>query len=146
MTLVEVLVGLAILAFVALGVMSFLATVMKQNQLALQRSVATGLASERIQQITSMPFQTIANYANRLTDLGSTYGNNMSSLLMGTAGAISQAEQAANNTVTQAGTQGLLAGQQASANTWGAIFGGLTAGAKLAGSSSFGSLVGSLFK
>ena len=64
MTLVEVLVGLAILAFVSLGVMSFLATVMKQNQLALQRSVATGLASERIQQITSMPYQTIANYTN----------------------------------------------------------------------------------
>lgn len=63
MSLVEVLVGLLLLAFIALGVMTFLGSVMKQNQLSLERSIATGIASERIQQITSMPYQTSANFA-----------------------------------------------------------------------------------
>ena len=49
MTLVEVLVGVTILAFVALGIMAFLGTAMRQNQLSLERSTATAIASERIQ-------------------------------------------------------------------------------------------------
>lgn len=62
MTLVEVLVGLLMLAFIALGVMVFVVTVLKQNQLSLERSIATGIAAERIQQLTSMPYQTSSNY------------------------------------------------------------------------------------
>ena len=40
----------------------------------------------------------------------------MAGLITGTAGNIAQAQQAANNTITQAGTGALMAGQQASAN------------------------------
>lgn len=76
---------------------------------------------------------TTGNYTGKLIDLASGYGGSMANLITGTAGQIAQAQQAANNTTTQAGTQGLLAGQQASANTWGAIFGGLQAGSKLLG-------------
>lgn len=64
MTLVEVLVGVTILAFVALGIMAFLGTAMKQNQLSLDRSYATAIASERIQALTSMVYQSSANFAN----------------------------------------------------------------------------------
>lgn len=90
---------------------------------------------------------TIGGYADKMVDLSGSYGGNMASLITGTANSIAQAQQSANNTITNAGTQGLLAGQQAAANTWGAIFGGLQAGGKLlSGSSSFGNLIGSLFK
>ena len=64
MTLVEVLVGVTILAFVALGIMAFLGTAMKQNQLSLERSTATAIASERIQALTTMVYQASASYAN----------------------------------------------------------------------------------
>jgi prepilin-type N-terminal cleavage/methylation domain-containing protein len=56
-TLVEVLVALLILAFVALGVTSLLGIAIKQNKLALERSLATGLASGRLSQLTSIPFR-----------------------------------------------------------------------------------------
>jgi prepilin-type N-terminal cleavage/methylation domain-containing protein len=56
-TLVEVLVALMILAFVALGVTSLLGIAAKQNKLALERSRATGLASGRLSQLASMPFR-----------------------------------------------------------------------------------------
>lgn len=64
MSLVEVLVGVTILAFVSMGVMAFLGTTIKQNQTSLDRSYATAIASERIQQITSMVYQSSANFAN----------------------------------------------------------------------------------
>jgi len=64
MTLVEVLVSLAILMIVGLGAVQLLMFSMRLNTLASQRSVATGLASERIQQLTSQRFQGLANYAN----------------------------------------------------------------------------------
>lgn len=60
-TLVEVLVSVALLAFVALGVMALLTSVVRQNKLARERSTATALASERINEITSLPFQASAD-------------------------------------------------------------------------------------
>jgi len=64
MSLVEVLVGVTILAFVSLGIMAFLGTTIKQNQTSLDRSYATSIASERIQILTSNPYQSSANFAN----------------------------------------------------------------------------------
>lgn len=64
MSLVEVLVGVTILAFVALGAMTFLGTSMRQNQRSLERSIATGIASERVHALTSMPFQASTSYAS----------------------------------------------------------------------------------
>jgi prepilin-type N-terminal cleavage/methylation domain-containing protein len=61
-TLVEVLVSVALLAFVALGVMALLTSVVRQNKLAKERSTATALASERINELTSQPFQAAADY------------------------------------------------------------------------------------
>jgi hypothetical protein len=55
----------------------------------------------------------------------------MAGLITGTAGNIAQAQQAANNTITQAGTGALMAGQQAAQNSWGAALGVLGAGTKL---------------
>jgi prepilin-type N-terminal cleavage/methylation domain-containing protein len=63
-TLVEVLVALMILAFVALGVTSLLGIAAKQNKLALERSLATGLASGRLSQLASMPFRPAAEAAD----------------------------------------------------------------------------------
>lgn len=62
-TLVEVLVAVALLAFLVLGVMALLTTVVHQNKLAQQRSVATALASERISKLMAQPFRTAAAYA-----------------------------------------------------------------------------------
>ncbi len=62
-SLVEVLVCVAMLSFVALGVASLLTIVVHQNRLARERSIATSLASERIQKMQSMPFQAVADYA-----------------------------------------------------------------------------------
>ena len=74
----------------------------------------------------------------------------MGSLAAGTAGNIASAQQTANNQVIGAGTQGLLAGQQAATNTWGAIMGGLGIAGNLLGASlksgSSDSLLGQLFK
>jgi prepilin-type N-terminal cleavage/methylation domain-containing protein len=63
-TLVEVLVALLILAFVALGVTSLLGIAMKQNKLALERSVATGLASSRLDQLGTARFQDVESFEN----------------------------------------------------------------------------------
>jgi prepilin-type N-terminal cleavage/methylation domain-containing protein len=63
MTLVEVMSALALLGLVAVGIMSLLIASVRQNKLAEMRSIATGLASERTQQITAHPFMTSANYA-----------------------------------------------------------------------------------
>jgi type II secretory pathway pseudopilin PulG len=62
MSLVEVLVGVTVLSFVALGVMAFLTTTVRQNQMSLERSTATALAAERIQHITSHRFQPSSSY------------------------------------------------------------------------------------
>lgn len=60
-TLVETLVSVALLAFVALGVMALLTAVVRQNKLAKERSIATSLASERINLLTTIPFQASAS-------------------------------------------------------------------------------------
>jgi type II secretory pathway pseudopilin PulG len=64
LTLVEVVICLGLLGFVAAGMMSLLTIAVHQNKLAQMRSVATGLAAERIQQMTSMPFQSSASCAD----------------------------------------------------------------------------------
>jgi type II secretory pathway pseudopilin PulG len=64
MTLIEVLVSLTILLVVGLGAVQLLVFSMRLNSLASQRSVATGLASERIQQLVSQRYQGVANYLN----------------------------------------------------------------------------------
>ncbi len=63
-TMVEVLVAIALLAFLALGVQSMLIGSLRQNKLALSRTVATNLAAARIAQVTTMPLQSSANFAN----------------------------------------------------------------------------------
>lgn len=63
LTLVEVLVSLTILAFVALGVTSLLGVAIKQNKLAAERSIATGLAAGRLDQLSSMRYRTAADYS-----------------------------------------------------------------------------------
>lgn len=74
----------------------------------------------------------------------------MAQLTAGTAASVASAQAAANNTIIGAGTQGMLAGQQAANNTWGAIMGGLGIGGNLLGaglkSGSSDSLIGQLFK
>lgn len=62
-SLVEVLVALTLLAFVALGVQSTLSAAIWQNRLAQERSQATSLASARVNQITAVPYQSSANFA-----------------------------------------------------------------------------------
>jgi type II secretory pathway pseudopilin PulG len=67
MTMVEVVVSLGILAFIALSVMTMLTTSLHLNKLASERSIATALASERIQQVTSMQYQQLADVKEYLS-------------------------------------------------------------------------------
>ena len=62
MTLVEVLVSVALLGLVAVGLMTLLVTSIRQNKLAEMRSIATGLAGERTQQILSHAYMPSATY------------------------------------------------------------------------------------
>jgi prepilin-type N-terminal cleavage/methylation domain-containing protein len=64
LTLVEVLVALLILSFVALGTISLLGISIKQNKLALERSLATGLASGRLSQLMTLPFRPATDFAD----------------------------------------------------------------------------------
>lgn len=64
MTLVEVLVSILLLGFVALGVTTLLVISMKQNRIALERSVATGLATGRIDQMAAVGFVPEAEFAS----------------------------------------------------------------------------------
>jgi len=66
LTLVEVLISLTVLAVVSLGITTMLSMALHLDDLAKERSVATALATERIQRVTSLPFQTSANYARYL--------------------------------------------------------------------------------
>jgi len=90
------------------------------------------------------------DYASQIAGLAGQYGGTMASLTAGTAGNVASAQQTANNQVIGAGTQGMLAGQQAATNTWGAIMGGLGIGGNLLGASlgagSSNSLLSNLFK
>jgi hypothetical protein len=47
---------------VAVGIMTLLVASIRQNKLAEMRSIATGLASERIQEIVSHPFMASTDY------------------------------------------------------------------------------------
>jgi hypothetical protein len=118
-----------------------------QDLANLDMRTAAALSGLEVQE--GQDYANLSNtYADRLAQLAGGYGSGMAGLATGTAGTIAQAQQAANNTITQAGTQGLLAGQQAAGNTWGAILGAAGLGTKLLGSGSggFGSLIGTLFK
>jgi prepilin-type N-terminal cleavage/methylation domain-containing protein len=61
-TLVEMMVTVVLLGAVILGSAALLTQVLHQNKLARQRSLATYLAAERIDQITSLEFNTAADY------------------------------------------------------------------------------------
>jgi prepilin-type N-terminal cleavage/methylation domain-containing protein len=62
MTLIEVIASIALLGLVAVGIMTLLVASIRQNKLAEMRSIATGLASQRIQQLVAHPYMTSANY------------------------------------------------------------------------------------
>jgi len=61
-TMVEMMVTVVLLGAVILGSAALLTQVLHQNKLARQRSLATYLAAERIDQITSLEFNTAADY------------------------------------------------------------------------------------
>ncbi len=63
MTLVEVLIAMVLLGFVTLGSVSVLSATLNQNKLAQQRSLATNLAAERIELLTSERFRSAAAFA-----------------------------------------------------------------------------------
>jgi prepilin-type N-terminal cleavage/methylation domain-containing protein len=62
LTLIEVMASLALLGLVAVGIMTLLVASIRQNKLAEMRSIATGLASERVQQIISRPYMASSSY------------------------------------------------------------------------------------
>ena len=66
MTLIEVLVALAIMGFVSLAIMNMISLSLHLDGIAKERSIATSLASARIQRLASMPLQTAADYTNYL--------------------------------------------------------------------------------
>jgi len=63
LTLIEVLVGLVVLAIISMSLLSLLSTSTHLGQLAQDRSVATALASERIHRIMSVPLLAASDYA-----------------------------------------------------------------------------------
>ena len=64
LSFVEVLVSLAVLSFIALSVMTMVTTAVHLNKLSEERSIATALAAERIQQMKALDYQSAANYTN----------------------------------------------------------------------------------
>jgi len=69
LTLIEMLVSILLLAIVALGSASLLTVTVHQNQLAHTRSLATNLAAERIELLTSQTYEpTSTAQAYRLPD------------------------------------------------------------------------------
>ena len=62
LTLIEVMASLALLGLVAVGIMTLLVASIRQNKLAEMRSIATGLAAERAQQIISRPYMPSTSY------------------------------------------------------------------------------------
>ena len=66
MTLIEVLIALAILGFVSLAIMNMISLSLHLDGIAKERSIATSLASARIQRLASMPLQIAADYTNYL--------------------------------------------------------------------------------
>lgn len=75
MSLIEVLVSLTILMLVGLATVQMLIFSFRLNHLASQRSVATSLASERLQQLTAQRYQPATTYVNyKLTEETATAG------------------------------------------------------------------------
>lgn len=64
LTIVELIVSLGILSFIALSVTTMVTTSMHLDKLAQERSIATSLSSERIMQITSRPFKVVGDVAD----------------------------------------------------------------------------------
>ena len=62
MSLVEVLVSMGVLSFIALGVTGMMGISLHLDQMAKERSMATALAAGRIEQLTSMPYQAAASF------------------------------------------------------------------------------------
>ncbi len=62
MTLMELVVSMGVLSFIALSVATMVSTSVHLDKMAQERSVATSLAAERMMQMTSLPFQLPANY------------------------------------------------------------------------------------
>jgi prepilin-type N-terminal cleavage/methylation domain-containing protein len=65
-SLVETIVGMGLLGLVSLGIMTFLGTSIRLNGLAVQRSIATGLASDRVHKLTGRTYQGEDNWADYL--------------------------------------------------------------------------------
>lgn len=57
LTLVELLVGVLLLSFLSLGSASLLGVILQQNNLSEHRSLATGLATERVEHLLALPFR-----------------------------------------------------------------------------------------
>ena len=70
MSLVEVMVSLAILSFLALSMISMFTTAAHLDKLAEERSVATSLASGRVMQIAALQYAAPADCANYLLPEG----------------------------------------------------------------------------
>lgn len=68
LTMIEMLVSMLLLSFVALGAVSLLSATLHQNKLARYRSLATHLAAERIEQLTSQRWASAADYLNYQMD------------------------------------------------------------------------------
>ena len=66
MSLVEIMVSLAILSFLALSMISMFTTAAHLDKLAQERSVATSLASERVMKIAALPYAPVSDVGNYL--------------------------------------------------------------------------------
>lgn len=64
LSLIEIMVSLAVMSFLALGMISMFSTSSHLTKLAQERSIATSLAAERLMQIDAQPFFQIADCAN----------------------------------------------------------------------------------
>ena len=76
LSLIESLVSIAVLSMVAISVLGLIVTTLHLDKLAKDRSTATSIARDRVEQVTSQPFdQTYTDYqlADE-TDLGGTPG------------------------------------------------------------------------
>ena len=64
LSLIEALITIFLLSFVGLGLMMLVTSGLHLNALAEERSIATSLASGRLQQMASLPFQPAVSYTN----------------------------------------------------------------------------------
>ena len=64
LTLIEVLLSLLLLSFVVLGSISLLTVASRQTKLAKNRSIATSLAAERLDHLTSLTYHAADDYGD----------------------------------------------------------------------------------